>query len=54
MSTYQPKDIPGADTRYRKYMVLASNALLQALQREHPKLIRHLQSLPDAQQPIKE
>jgi len=37
MSRYIVKDIPGADTRYRKYMVL-----LQALQREHPKILHTL------------
>jgi hypothetical protein len=42
MSTYQAKDIPGKDTRYRKYMELASNALLQALYREHPKILHTL------------
>lgn len=51
MSTYQPKDIPGRDNHYRRSMALSCQALLQALQREHPKLIRHLQSLPGAQRP---
>lgn len=50
MSTYQPKDIPGRDSRYRRSMALSCQALLQALQHAHPRIARQLQSLPDAQQ----
>lgn len=49
----QPKnpivDPREADRKERIAMTLASTALYSALLREHPKIIRHLQSLPMAQ-----
>lgn len=44
MSTYQPKDIPGGDSRYRRSMELSCQALLQSLQRAHPRIVRRLQT----------
>lgn len=42
MSTYQPKDIPGKDSRYRKSMAYSSEALLQAICRAHPRIVHTL------------
>ena len=44
MSTYQPRDIPGRDSHYRRSIELSCQALLQSLQREHPAIVRRLQT----------
>ena len=43
-------DLRESDRKQRMAMKYACEDLLRAIKREHPRIVRHLQSLPNAQE----